>query len=145
MNELHHLLAIHQKRVCLSIKLIIDILVQKKRDSQAAKRFLQKLRKQGGQPRLIVTDKLKSYIKPCAQFFPSTIHTRNKGENNRAENFTSSHPFERTQNEEIQIDQTDSAVSFKLCLNLRFLQIRSPLGISKNLQNFSVSPFEDLA
>ncbi|WP_434777997.1 IS6 family transposase [Neisseria sp. Ec49-e6-T10] len=64
----------------------IDILVQKKRDSKAAKRFLQKLRKQGGQPRLIVTDKLKSYIKPCAQLFPSSIHTRSKGENNRAEN-----------------------------------------------------------
>ena len=64
----------------------IDILVQNKRDSQAAKRFLKKLRKQGGQPRLLVTDKLKSYIKPCSQLFPSVIHTRNKGENNRAEN-----------------------------------------------------------
>lgn len=43
----------------------IDILVQPKRDSKAAKRFLQKLRKQGRQLLLIVTDKLKSYIKPC--------------------------------------------------------------------------------
>ena len=42
----------------------IDILVQNKRDSKAAKRFLKKLRKQGGQPRLLVTDKLKSYVKP---------------------------------------------------------------------------------
>ena len=64
----------------------IEILVQQKRDSQAAKRFLKKLRKQGTCPRLIVTDKLKSYIKPCAELYPSITHTRNKGENNRAEN-----------------------------------------------------------
>ncbi|WP_434778128.1 DDE-type integrase/transposase/recombinase [Neisseria sp. Ec49-e6-T10] len=40
----------------------------------------------GGQPRLLITDKLKSYIKLCTQLFPLAFHTRNKGVNYQAEN-----------------------------------------------------------
>ncbi len=52
----------------------IDILVQRKRDKEAAKRFFRKLRKKAPTPRLIVTDKLRSYIKPCKQLFNSATH-----------------------------------------------------------------------
>jgi putative transposase len=37
-------------------------------------------------PRVIVTDKLKSYIKPIKAMFSSTEHRNHKGLNNRAEN-----------------------------------------------------------
>ena len=41
---------------------VIDILGQPRRDRRAAKRFFRKLLKgQGGEPRRLVTDKLRSY------------------------------------------------------------------------------------
>ncbi|GHA80441.1 IS6 family transposase [Formosimonas limnophila] len=64
----------------------LDILVQRKRNAQAALKFLKKLRKQGAYPRSIVTDKLKSYIKPSKCVFSGARHIRDKGANNRAEN-----------------------------------------------------------
>lgn len=48
----------------------LDLLVQRKRNAKAASRFFHQLRKQGSSPRIIVTDKLKSYIKPCKAYFP---------------------------------------------------------------------------
>ncbi len=64
----------------------IDLLVQRKRNQQAAARFLQKLRKSSDSPRMIVTDKLKSYVKPCKSLFADSAHKLDKGANNRAEN-----------------------------------------------------------
>ncbi len=47
---------------------VIDILVQKKRDTQAAKRFFRKLLKKSGvSPNQIITDKLRSYGSPCVR------------------------------------------------------------------------------
>jgi len=64
----------------------LDILVQRKRNKDAAERLFKKLRKHGESPRKIITDKLASYIKPCKTLFANTAHIRNKGANNRAEN-----------------------------------------------------------
>ena len=64
----------------------IDLLVQRKRNQQAAARFLQKLRKSSDGPRVIVTDKLRSYIQPCSLLFNNATHKRDKSSNNRAEN-----------------------------------------------------------
>ena len=64
----------------------LDVLIQRKRDSQAAARVFRKLRKITPTPRFIITDKLKSYIQPCKALFNSKIHKRDKGSNNRAEN-----------------------------------------------------------
>lgn len=66
---------------------VIDVLVQSRRNSEAARRFFKKLRRKAGKaPRLVVTDKLASYIKPCADMLPTSKHVRGKGSNNRAEN-----------------------------------------------------------
>ena len=43
---------------------VLDILVQARRNTKAAKRFFCRLVKQFGEPRVVVTDKLRSYIKP---------------------------------------------------------------------------------
>lgn len=66
---------------------VLDILVQKRRDQRAAKRFFCKLLK-GLQyvPRVIVTDKLRSYQAAKNEVMPSVEHRRHKGLNNRAEN-----------------------------------------------------------
>ena len=64
-----------------------DILVQSHRNKKAAKRFFKKLLK-GLQyvPRVIITDKLKSYGAAKEEIFPGVEHRQHKGINNRAEN-----------------------------------------------------------
>jgi len=66
---------------------VLDILVQRRRDKRAAKPFFRKLLR-GLQyvPRLIITDKLKSYSTARAEIIPSVEHCRDKWRNNRAEN-----------------------------------------------------------
>ena len=66
---------------------VLDILVQRRRDKQAAKRLLRKLlRRQGQPPRVLVTDKLASYPAAKKELMPGVEHRRHKGLNNRAEN-----------------------------------------------------------
>jgi len=66
---------------------VLDIMVQRKRDKKAAKKFFRKLLK-GLQyvPRVIITDKLKSYSAARAAVMPSVEHWRQRYQNNRAEN-----------------------------------------------------------
>jgi putative transposase len=66
---------------------VLDILVQSCRDKKAAKRFFRKLLK-GLQyaPRVIITDKLRSYGAAKRDILPGVEHRQHKGLNNRAEN-----------------------------------------------------------
>jgi putative transposase len=66
---------------------VLDILVQRRRDKEAAKKFFRKLLK-GLQyvPRVIITDKLGSYSAAKAEVMFGVEHRRHKGLNNRAEN-----------------------------------------------------------
>src|SRR4051812_40737188 len=67
--------------------IVLDVLVQSRRDKQAAKRLLRKLlKKQGRAPRVMITDKLASYSAAKDEVMPSVEHRRHKGLNNRAEN-----------------------------------------------------------
>ncbi len=67
--------------------MVLDILVQSRRDARAAKRLLCKLLKRQCQaPRVMVTDKLASYGAAKRQVMPSVEHRKHKGLNNRAEN-----------------------------------------------------------
>jgi putative transposase len=66
---------------------VLDVLLQRHRDTKAAKRFFRKLlTKQGFVPRVIVTDKLKSYEAAKKQVLKNVEHRQHKGLNNRAEN-----------------------------------------------------------
>ncbi|HYH19879.1 MAG TPA: IS6 family transposase [Azospirillum sp.] len=66
---------------------VLDVLVQSRRDAKAAKRLLRKLlKKQGWAPRVVVTDKLKSYAAAKRDVMPGVEHRQHKGINNRAEN-----------------------------------------------------------
>jgi putative transposase len=66
---------------------VLDIVVQTRRDKKAAKKFFRKLLKGlRYAPRVIITDKLKSYSAARAEVMPSVQHLQGKYQNNRAEN-----------------------------------------------------------
>ena len=64
----------------------LDVFLQTRRNKKAAIRFLSRLLRQYPEPRVIVTDKLKSYIRPIRYMIPNAEHRSHKGLNNRAEN-----------------------------------------------------------
>src|SRR6476660_3391824 len=67
--------------------LVLDILVQSRRDKRAAKRLLRKLLKRHCRaPRVMITDKLASYGAAKREIMPGVEHRQHKGLNNRAEN-----------------------------------------------------------
>ena len=64
----------------------IDILVQRKRNKQAALRFFRKLfRKTGVRPHKIVTDKLRSYRAALKELSTGVPHVTDRYQNNRSE------------------------------------------------------------
>src|ERR671926_1995484 len=91
----------HLDEVCLMIRgtkhwlwravdqdgVVLDVLVQSRRDKGAAKRLLRKLlKRQTRVPRVMITDKLASYGAAKGEVMPSVEHRQHKGLNNRAEN-----------------------------------------------------------
>ncbi|GAB3171988.1 hypothetical protein GCM10027162_13790 [Streptomyces incanus] len=61
--------------------------VQSRRDTAAARRFFRRLMKRtGAAPRVVITDKLRSYGAAHREVMPSVEHRSHKGLNNRAEN-----------------------------------------------------------
>jgi putative transposase len=66
---------------------VLDVLVQSRRNAKAAKRLMRKLLKsQARAPRVMITDKLRSYDAAKREIMPSVEHRSHKGLNNRAEN-----------------------------------------------------------
>jgi putative transposase len=66
---------------------VLDILVQSRRNKQAAKKFFRKLLKGLRYvPRVIITDKLKSYGAAKQEMLPGVEHRQHRYLNNRAEN-----------------------------------------------------------
>ena len=65
---------------------VVDVFLQKRRDGKAAKRFFKRLlNKHKGEPRKIVTDKLRSYGVAHRELIPETIHDTSQYANNRCE------------------------------------------------------------
>ncbi len=64
----------------------LDVFLQKRRDKKSAIRFLSRLLGTYPTPRVIVTDKLKSYKKPIKFMCPQADHRSHKRLNNRVEN-----------------------------------------------------------
>ena len=66
---------------------ILDILVQSRRNKQAAKKFFRKLLKGLTYvPRVVITDKLKSYGAAKREILPGVEHRQSRYLNNRCEN-----------------------------------------------------------
>ena len=65
---------------------VVDVFLQSRRDGAAARRFFKRLlRNNSGEPRKIVTDKLRSYGVAHRELIPDTIHDTSRYANNRAE------------------------------------------------------------
>jgi putative transposase len=91
----------HMDEVCLTINgaqhylwravdqdgYVLDLLVQSRRNKTAAKKFFRKLLKRLRYvPRVIITDKLKSYGAAKREILPGVDHRQHRYLNNRAEN-----------------------------------------------------------
>ena len=53
---------------------VLDILVQTRQNAKVAKRVLQRLITQFGEPKVVITDKLRSYVKPIKTLAPDVDH-----------------------------------------------------------------------
>src|SRR3979490_2524184 len=83
---------------------ILDVLVQRRRDKQAALRLMRKLlRKQGFAPKRVTTDKLPSYGAAFRDLRLTCRHDQGLRMNNRAENSASGRPKARAQDATLQI------------------------------------------
>jgi transposase-like protein len=66
---------------------VLDMLVQRRRDTRSALRLMRKLlKKQGFGPKILVTDKLRSYAAAVRRLRLTCRHEQGLRENNRAEN-----------------------------------------------------------
>ena len=65
---------------------MVDVFLQARRDGEVAKRFFKRLRtSHGGEPRKIVTDKLRSYGVAHREIMPDVVHNTGQYANNKAE------------------------------------------------------------
>ena len=109
---------------------VLDMLVQRRRDSRAALRLMRKLlRKQGFVPKLLVTDKLRSYGSAFRQLQLTCPHEQGLRKNNRAEN--SHQPVRRR---ERKMQRFKSARSAQ-----RFLSMHAAVHNTFNLERHLVS------
>jgi putative transposase len=89
---------------------VLDMLVQRRRDSRAALRLLRKLlKKQGFAPKLLVTDKLRSYAAAFRRLRLTCPHEPGLRRNNRAEN---SHQARRRERKPQRFKSARSAQRF---------------------------------
>ena len=109
---------------------VLDTLVQRRRDTRAALRLMRKLlNKQGFAPKLLVTDKLRSYASAFRRLRLNCPHEQGLRKNNRAEN---SHQAVRRRERKLQ--------RFKsACSAQRFLSMHAAVHNTFNLQRHLVS------
>src|SRR2546421_2001430 len=109
---------------------ILDMLVQRRRDRRAALKLMRKLlRKQGFAPRLVVTDKLRSYGAAFRELHLTCHHDQGLRKNNRAEN---SHQIVRRRERKMQ--RFKSAASAQ-----RFLSMHAAVHNTFNHQRHLIS------
>ena len=109
---------------------VLDMLVQRRRDKQAALRLMRKLlRKQGFAPKLLTTDKLGSYGAAFRHLQLTCPHEQGLRKNNRAEN---SHQVVRRRERKMQ--RFKSAGSAQ-----RFLNMHAAVHNTFNLQRHLIS------
>lgn len=101
---------------------VLECFVTKKRDKLAALRFLKKAMKRYGPPRIVVTDKLRSYGAAMRDINNQDRQNTEQYANNRAENFTPTVQATRARHDPLQEDFDAPKVHLYPRLSLQPLQ-----------------------
>jgi len=110
----------------------LDVFLQKRRNKRSATRFLSRLLGSYLKPRVVVTDKLRSYNKPIKKMCEGTDHHSHKGLNNRVEN-----AHQPTRRKEKCLVKFKSPKSVQLVLSL--------MGKTRNIFAISVGRYSNSA
>src|SRR5262249_25309697 len=109
---------------------VLDMLIQRRRNSQAALRLMRKLlKKQGFAPKLLVTDKLRSYAVAFRPLRLTCRHEQGLRTNNRAEN---SHQVVRRRERKLQRFKSVRSAQ-------RFLSMHAAVHNTFNFQRHLIS------
>ena len=109
---------------------VLDFLIQSKRNKAAALKLMRKLlKKQGFAPRVVVTDKLRSYASAFRELGLSARHEQGLRKNNRAEN--SHQPVRRRERKMQRFKSAGSAQ--------RFLSIHATVYNNFNIRRHLIS------
>src|SRR5881397_2522189 len=109
---------------------VLDLLVQRRRESRAALRLMRKLlKKHGFAPKLLVTDKLRSYAAAFRRLRLTCPHEQGLRKNNRAEN---SHQAVRRRERKVQLFKSARSAQ-------RFLSMHAAVHNTFNLQRHLIS------
>ena len=93
---------------------VLDILVQSRRNAKAAKRLLRKLlKKQGIAPRVMITDKLASYGAAKREIMPGVEHRQHQGFEQSSGEQPSADPTTRAHHEALQVSRAGPTLSLR--------------------------------
>lgn len=123
---------------------VIDVFLQERRNSMAAKRFLKRLiASTQGRPRKIVTDKLGSYRVAHRELMPDVIHDTSQYANNKAElSHQPTRVRERGMRRFKSIDQAQRFLSVHAVVHNHFNLGRGMVSAS-NYRNFREGAFNE--
>src|SRR5271169_2315884 len=125
---------------------VLDMLVQRRRDSRAALRLMRKLlKKQGFAPKLLVTDKLRSYGSAFRRLRLTGRHEQGLRKNNRAEN---SHQAVRRREHKMQgfkSARSAPALPQHACRRPQYLQPSTPSRLALDTADLSSRGREPMA
>ena len=129
---------------------VLDILVQSRRDQHAAERFLHRVLdvEEGVEPRVIITDKLASYVPAVKRFVPKADHRRQKRLNNRAEN--SHRPVRKRERAMQRFKSPEQAQGFletfsAICNHFRPRRHRLPAGCYRQIMRERFQQWREIA
>ena len=121
---------------------IVDVYLQARRDSAAAKRFFRRLlRNHGGEPRNVVTDKLRSYPVAQGEVMPEATRIADQYANNRAEqSHEATRVRERSMRRFKSVKQAQRFVTAHAAVSNLFNLGRHLVG-AEHYRNFRMSAF----